>query len=780
MNIHIKAAVDQWLNAFACDQPRGTVIYCYVEPNRDFESVERQISQQLRAAAKDAKVAGVPILVVLLVDDEGKLGQALAEIDVMKDKINPQDAAKFGHLIAAHEDKMLQDLKSRLDTMIKERHYVTAFSEPLMARRLDRVCSEIFARVYPKPVIFPFDGFGTARGNAAKTCLSLTTELMLGRLDWNAVMAKPSKDQNRASTVLKDAWGIYAKNGSVRPRPENPILKSVAEKWEQRLSGADNRLHLGEAIRGLCAPPYGANIASAGLFLGAFLAARTDKVAIVKNDQTIAVSEWLNEGAFKGAFLDLNGLHDVVLFQSGEMSSEWEVLLDEWEQVETYSAQKECFLRAEELKKRIPLPTTLGYKRETLVERLKTAMQQIKVVEDEANKAIRKTEDGLEKQDAGLLSWGLAELVALQEKMKEEKPRWTDAEIDGYTPIILERRQELIEIFPAWLPRQMPPNESPDAVGQFKQKMTHRICLNLEKLNLHDLSEALNKHTMNACRQAELFAAAGQTIREVDLWLTSNQQAFRQVRIAQLRALQKTGPDYAKKLKQFAANVDLPDLPPLRAKLSGFLNAVEAEIDKVSKRANELWQSEIASYDDLEIINNEINELFAIYEGCPDDLEDFQAIRQALRIFMEAYRNLENDLLTPDEYAAHTAKICADVYERLADAELPWDPTETMETFCQWHLAERERKATAWLAELEERTAKLAQLSSAEVNTLHERVTAAPAFLSASGRDRRRAMLAKIEGHLSKLAIEWLVERFRQLSPEQQQVFLAKISEGRR
>ena len=45
----------------------------------------------------------------------------------------------------------------------------------------------------------------------------------------------------------------------------------------------------------------------------------------------------------------------------------------------------------------------------------------------------------------------------LQEKMKEEKPRWTDAEIDGYTPIILERRQELIEIFPAWLPRQMPP-----------------------------------------------------------------------------------------------------------------------------------------------------------------------------------------------------------------------------------------------------------------------------------------------------------------------------------
>ena len=39
-------------------------------------------------------------------------------------------------------------------------------------------------------------------------------------------------------------------------------------------------------------------------------------------------------------------------------------------------------------------------------------------------------------------------------------------------------------------------------------------------------------------------------------------------------------------------------------------------------------------------------------------------------------------------------------------------------------------------------------------------------------------MLAEIEGHLSKLAIEWLVERFRQLSHEQQQVFLATVGRG--
>ena len=38
-----------------------------------------------------------------------------------------------------------------------------------------------------------------------------------------------------------------------------------------------------EAIKKLCAPPYGANVASAGLFFGVFIAPRLEKLSIVKN-----------------------------------------------------------------------------------------------------------------------------------------------------------------------------------------------------------------------------------------------------------------------------------------------------------------------------------------------------------------------------------------------------------------------------------------------------------------------------------------------------------------
>jgi len=51
----------------------------------------------------------------------------------------------------------------------------------------------LFANIYKTPLSFPFDGFSTARGNAAESCQELTGELLLGKLDYDAVIGKPIK-----------------------------------------------------------------------------------------------------------------------------------------------------------------------------------------------------------------------------------------------------------------------------------------------------------------------------------------------------------------------------------------------------------------------------------------------------------------------------------------------------------------------------------------------------------------------------------------------------------
>ncbi|MEI8084135.1 MAG: hypothetical protein WCI74_20030, partial [Actinomycetes bacterium] len=72
----VKLATDQWKESLGVDEPRGTIIYCYVEPGRDITLVASDAVRVLRAAAREVGVHLVPVAVVLLYDHDGALGQA--------------------------------------------------------------------------------------------------------------------------------------------------------------------------------------------------------------------------------------------------------------------------------------------------------------------------------------------------------------------------------------------------------------------------------------------------------------------------------------------------------------------------------------------------------------------------------------------------------------------------------------------------------------------------------------------------------------------------------
>ncbi|HOG69414.1 MAG TPA: hypothetical protein PK366_08545, partial [Fibrobacteraceae bacterium] len=159
-------ATQRWYDAVEVDKERGTIIYCYVEPTRDFETVEAEIIKILQDAAKSIKVSSLPVLIVLLVDD-GQLSKVLAELAVIEEGFNEQDKLKYGNLIGAHREKAFNIIRTQIDNMIKKRHYITSYDEPIQAQRLGQFCNMIFEKMYTKPLPFPFDGFSTARGNAA-------------------------------------------------------------------------------------------------------------------------------------------------------------------------------------------------------------------------------------------------------------------------------------------------------------------------------------------------------------------------------------------------------------------------------------------------------------------------------------------------------------------------------------------------------------------------------------------------------------------------------------
>jgi hypothetical protein len=608
--MHVKLASDRWEQAIQVDEPRGTIIYCYLEPDRDLTVVADDVSRILRAASKEKGATALPILVVLIHDEDGTIGQSLAELAVIDEgALSEDDKVKFGNLIPAHKEKQIQVLRSQVDTLIKVRKYATAYREPLTCQRLNRAGTELFSRIYDNPLTFPFDGFSTARGNAADSCQELTRELLLGGLDYDAVMGKPIKVKNRAVTVLKESWGIFAKNGTVMTRPSYRVLRGITTKWDEMLTAGERRMPIEKCLRDLCSTPFGANVASAGLAFGVFVAPRREKLVVVRDGKQFAVSQLLQDGIFRGKFLDLGALNGIELVMMGEESSEWEALLDEWEQAESYFGKVECLKRALALKERVPVPPALGYRELHMEEAAKNAGKTLSEMQRKQDDALSKIQSGHERKNVSLIAWGAADLSEMIDQMDEERPRWEDQEIEGLQPHLSRAKQEIVQLFPEWLSYQIPKGDTPDAVGDFKHRMLRLFAGSLKTLELDNLVQELEKHVAQTIRNAETAAEARQLVRDVRSWLLTHRDVFRAARIAEARGLLDVGKEYASKLQGMSQRIQLQELAEVRTSLSQFQSQLKEAVDQTVKRAERLWNMKLRTVDDLDSCLVEIESL---------------------------------------------------------------------------------------------------------------------------------------------------------------------------
>lgn len=765
-------ATERWGKAVAVDKPRGSIVYCYVEPTRDPAVVETDVAKLLRGAAKRAKTKGIPILVVLIVDEDGRLGQALAEIEVLENSITEQERARFGNLTGAHTEKTLQVLRTLVQDRIKERRYVTCLKDRLESRRLGRVGTELLERLYSKPLAFPFDGFTTARGNAANTCQTLTSELLGGRLDYDGLIARPPKVKNRGVRVLRDSWGVFNKDGSVSRHPTEPVVKSITRKWDRTLKDDSEPFLLGQVLEEICLPPNGANLASAGLLLGVFIAPRGDDIAVVANGEQFAVSQWLQDGVFRGKFLDLPSLSETELVPLAGSSSEWEELLDEWEQAESYLDRTAGLERAQNLKEHIPIPPSLSYRFIHLQEQSQQALRAVRKMEDRQNKAFTKLESGYERKNVNLLSWGAANLEEITQAMESEQPLWTSHQISELEPRLERARQTIIQLFPEWVKRQMPRADSPDEVGKFKHVMLNLAGRNLKKLGLGDQYEQLEAHTMKLVRQAETAAEARKLLRDVKSWLDQHSDSLRMPRVAELRGLRDVGKDFGYKLQGMARRIELKDLGVARRRLSDFLAHIKETEKDVMKRASRIWKSALRSEEDLQCRLDEVQDLLPIFEGCDADVKDFHIMRRLLQALQNYYRQLANERLSSTELAGLVERSREEVLSLFDDEAIPWDIEESFRGFLTEIGKKRTKWSIAWIAELRGETADAGNLSVEEANRLHAKCQDPPPFLTEQDRKEVDEIVSALEERLNDLDLDWLIERFKELPEPSKQKFL--------
>jgi len=763
------------------DDQRGTVIYTYVGQSQIPSEVARSAIGHIREAAKQKKQITLPIIVVLLFDENGELGRSLAEYSVLDCFLeNEAEKSKYESLVGSHRDKLEKDIESRINSLLLERRYVTGLGENENGLRLLSIATDLFSRIYSSPIDFPFDGFGTRHGNAANTCFDLTRKLLNGVLDYQNVMAMPQKEKNRACQVLKDSWGIFLHDGSVSNTPKHPVLYGLFEKWQAILE-RDERIPILTILREICSPPYGANIASAGLALGVFLSPRKLRIVIERQDGTQrSVQDCFGDSVFKGKYLNFSKLEGLFLRLIGKALGEWEALLDKWELAVTHVDKKSYSHQAVELQKRIPLPPQLTYRYEVLQNSAKQSINELMKYEDDLSKNVNRLERGKQDEDISMLTWGTLGLKNLSQYMSIAKECWEPTQVENIRNPFVRAKELVIEYFPSWINRQRPKGFTLESVADFRQRMD-RVIDNLKKLSFTVEAEELEEVVRQWIIQIDNFLRARELLRSAQGWIEEiNNSIDREIRIFRLRNMREQAKEYVRKMDECLSNTFivkyLLDLEPTKVVVVEIGKKIEAAEEKIKERIGKLWDIRIQTEKDIAETLRETDFLIMAYEGIPKDQRFLEDCKAALI----QYRSFHNGLSSESLNWAQFYDLAADIKAKHSYDEEgpPWDFNEMVDAFVQEIEILRIDKSLEWITSIENAIVDISEKEASEVNNFWDMAQSPPAVLTDEHRIRLEDLVKKIDARRKEILLECIVEMFKNLPEEIREKFLKIVGES--
>ena len=150
-------------------------------------------------------------------------------------------------------------------------------------------------------------------------------------------------------------------------------------------------------------------------------------------------------------------------------------------------------------------------------------------------------------------------------------------------------------------------------------------------------------------------------------------------------------------------------------------------------------------------------------------------MRRALRTYQEDYKQLVDERLTWSQFANLAGKLQGEAEQTIKDDDVPWSPSEVIQEFVQQISKRRKEASTTWIESMEADASAVSSMPAADANRLHTRASSPPAVLTEPHGKRLEKIVARIEARLDSLKIEWLVEKFKELSPPLRKKFIQMI-----
>jgi hypothetical protein len=769
----IKESEKRWAEALLVDEPRGSVIYCYVEPETDIEQLKHRTRKDLQDIAQKRGIGNLPIIVVFLHDTDGTIGQNIAEITVLTEELTDDEKEKFRNLTDNYKNKAVELTTNLLNECLKQRHLVTGMSIEEERESQASLFSSLFRKIYPNILPFPFDGYGTAHGNAAESCYRLTFDLLRGNLTYSDVQAMPPRDRNRAQTVLNDTWKLFLANGEVGRFPGNDSLRKIYDLWEEALKEKPETTSVTELILLACKPPYGGNLASAGLLLGAFLCARKTNLKIMIDGHILEPADLAEEKVFTRRLIDLKKLSNLFLVHS-QGGSEWDTFLDDWEAASTQNprAHVDFLFKERDLRTRVPVPGSQAIRLRMLEEAATRVDSEINELESKIEKIYERFKS-MDKSNIYELSFGGIKLKEVLVQIKN-KPYLLDRqgilEIKSNYDHVRERvKQE----FQGWVADQFPADQSLPAVKVFAERMG-RTASNLRGLDLQVLADQVEDQQIQALRKIEMVAKAKSFTDGVKTWIGSLEGNI-DLRVVDLRKIKETAGAKIEEAVDLREQTGMAILNEAIGLLKSKIKEADEEEEKIKKEYGEVMEISF-QIEKIDFMIQKIDRLIHQFDGLDTDIEYLMEMKQVLQFFKHAEKRFSDENLD-EEGMEKELRVLELEGERFSESCPPWMPEEVLPVLAEAARAEKERKGETWIGLMKSEIPDLMEMGASEANNLHKKLENSPLFLTKEQKTRAHEMIMAVEQHLESLELDWLMEKFKALTVDAKKKFLKFVLE---
>ncbi|MBV5329688.1 MAG: hypothetical protein JZU65_19030 [Chlorobium sp.] len=770
----INNAVDDWQRAVKPDELRGQVIYCYVRGDEKLAVVSNQIQKLFDESIEKANCGGkIPIFIILLHDSENKISRILAEYSTLSGTISAENKQKFSHFIDDHKNKSLEELKQICEEVIKQREYIVAHGLKIEKTRLNKVCYDIFRQVYPQIVPFPFDGFATTRGNAAKDCRLITAELLKGTLNHEWIVTQEPQAQNRAKNILK-TWDSLGEDGEIRLHPRHQGLRKIITILEESIE-TEKVLNVGKLLHNLIAPPYGFNIASAGLVFGIFFASRKNFVVLVLDDQDISPSNWIGK-AFSGNFLDFKLLASSTLrYVSGTETGEWQKLLSLWDNEQSHFGKVSFMAKADQLRTRVPLPPGELYERYVrLNEQTLKALEALRGLKSFLDNQYIYYEKSFGNQDAGNLSRIASDLCQRLETMRHNQTLWLEDQCAEIELAYTNAKQAVLQFFDGWLSQQS--CLSSQQVGTFRHRMINQIGTNLKTIGIREKFNKLEDYTIKIIAQIEDREKIKFIIEDSQAFMNSH-RVHSECRVAELRQWILGAEELISPLIKAGQQINAPEVKKTLSEIDILIANCKKQIKQHGNRVQALWNISILTKDDVHSTQREVALLSSLFSGDkPQNIDDLTTMQKQLDQFAQNLSLWADLNMSNQELEASVVKRINFELELQDDENEPvWEINETYNNILKSLLQEREEAASRWLSQLSFTANDIKEMDAKRCPIALGQLESRPVFLNAKQNLIVDGLENRIRERVNSLKLEGLLEMYNNLSLSLQKQFLSLV-----